>query len=1463
MVDRSLHWLNQNGRVSNESNNQSALNNNFSILQKLNLNEESLQFDINPVLINNNIVTESSINNVSERLQSITFNISEIEKQKIKIKEFVNENNSLNKNFNIKFSCNKSNINENIDFYNIINYKNEINNKIFEKLEDKFYNFLSNKNSHEYFINLLKNKNDKIKNINEKIINSINSLNIITKNNFSFIEKTKEYIVKVEDDSFSKCCSYYIDNFFTNEQIKSLKNINSNKLKNKNKSLFISNKSNNFISDYLLIDTNGLIETGRYSANSLILQCFVNLTRGNTFLMPNVLDFNNNEYKNEIKFKINEEKIITSEVLGLNLFKLSNENIVEFKSLKESGYFDQNKIYNLTDDFYFPSILTKRDFLTRNIIEDYKSELNSLINLLMSYLISKVSNGSIERDFLNEFNINIQEFFNFILGFENFNKNKINNNKLLDLINERNFTNILCNRNFFNFNKNSSCFKINQLSNITSENIDFNYKFLDDIYNKLIFNENELITLTNNIINRVKNNIVKNEEIDFEFANEIINNIRNSTNDNIQNNFCSVDYENISILNKENKLFSIFFNELDENNYNSKTSLIYRKNINGSNFNSMSYEEIINNNFSNDIKEFNLNLHQYYVKTNPLNNFNSSSKLFYSVIKDVFEKRSNINLLDKNRVLLQSLYLNYFTNENLDDDKKKIVIKRFIEKSIINSSNSTNVLKNSNNTKYKYKIKDIKKEDFDLSDKDEINNYLTKIIDSNPNAKSIKNSVFSIENINSLQDKFFIKANGDFFVYNYDDYDAEDNRRLCFKIKQSILPYVNIDEIVFINDDKFKLKYNKKTISVFDRNRIRTISDINDNENYYIDKDFFDITSDDKVKIKLCVDDNVINEHNDNFIIIDDNFDSLFFTNSLFNSISNNIQQLLYINCKDYNEKVFRNQNDVDTFINNNQQIMDIVFDLIKLYALIDLSVLQQINNYMFIKTVKASDNISDILNRNRFNNKLIMNISSHNNFFEDLNINYNFTREENKINNESINFIIDKYNKIVNKVEQDLYSYTDKKESDNDDLIFPACKSIDNCLNLLILSDYAYNLNYDFIIEYFNHIEKLYSERNIDKITNLKEVLVKNDILKLDDILKDYNIINLYGKIFNLNLNNKILSDIYANNDKVINIDNIKNKQIFNNIKNNYYTINENEKSKFYEIFNKNITSISINNEFIENLNDNDIIKISLNIENENKPNRLYLPIIYTFYPKFEIIKAFNNLVSNSTNIRTMLVAKNNNNENKFYSIFTDSFLDQKNYFEFSEHLYRKFSRELNLTIEESTGIIENLINNSIESVYIDKYLKLIYDININGSEQKTLTEFEQTILNSLSNIECFDLFGYEKQDLESKLSSNFYNEENYIIKMFFKVINNTFNVNSDINKLKEVNNSKVYNLSFDKLYYIDLNDDGTNRNFAQMSDSAKLILSKLNNININESKLDNSFIYEEEDININFVKNIKVEII
>lgn len=1316
---------------------------------------------------------------------------------------------------------NKQNI-LNLELANKIKeYKLDINSNYYRKIENKVQSLLEVNNNSDIFIEYFSNTANNFNSLSHNLVDAIEEKTFLVKSN------TFEAILASHVISSSQNSIYF--NAITKNLLRNIAGSNNEKIVFPNTSIVSSDipasegcqfVDKSYFKKHNLID---IQESNEYeyakeiktTTSDIVIQNIVNLARNLYFLSPGSIsgNYSSNTFrsinydkksfivnKHEVdNFNVFKNILLSQDKIDVNAYLKSNTTLVE---KQESNLVEINQyqsIDSITSDT-MSGIQNLPDFLTSYIdevmVEDFRNTnfirqpLGFTIDpaLAIINLCNKVYTG----DF---FNINLSEFGT---TFRDTGISDINRYiSLTHLPQARIRYKEQFKENYIEKKEKELIYKdrktITKLTEgqLYAENLIYASNTLNiDDFSLVSFNDLEYKLKLDSLVKKHKIKNIKNKNIDLTFSDQIIQNIKRSKNSNELVAYAKNDDEKLAVINKEDDIYSLLFtNDIeDDKKVYSHIDLVtdhFIDNVNFVSIDEMKKNEVLENDRVESITDNIKNLVANYY---PRNNLFSTSNLFKSILNSIVKEAkvvSDQNYEENN--ITQLLYLNYFKEELFNDKEvKELIAERFIKKAIQLDEVSTSSFKQTNIIQtFAYDPKSVIEEDFDQTDESSLNDYLDEILNTSDKLKTIRDNVFGIENLESVQSisNFSRVSNFKFGHWEGDPWYG------CAVINFNIFPHHSMlynfkSKENFRDDCNIEFSINKK-------NKINKLS----NEKYFVDKsvDNFDITSSKSILIKvvpkLCASDrNFRDSEAYPHFILNDKFDSIFKENNsksyVFYKIIDIIQDLLRMNIANYTERSITNEGDIDTLIEDYQDVKSDVIDLIELFSSVYSlysARLQRVQALKIFEWQPKSINYSTRIPIGDTNPSFLLNgiISKHSNV-------YNTFKEAMRLSSDKRVTIITKsqaescisdIKKLVDLVDNDTTSFISSTNYNNitstqEDWKTHNTVKFYDIMKCLITSDVAQAFTFDVVNSYLDH-QRFILDADRTSITTSEKFDIIDEIPKetVDYIEKNfYNMffINKLSKsiLFMSATNNlnKNISNSFNNNS----IDFFKHLHIFDNSKaikenkinstgNKILSSNEDMFSKqvFFDTnldyLNSNIYKFGIKTKSLNKHSYDAIIKITVSIVDKFNTNKYFIPKVFLFTPMFtnvsyltdEMIRSITNNTNTNNIIGMYEISENISNRISLKNI-DELLLHEENMF------ISAIKTKLNLSdIEEAVIMYKHMLHCHMSSNEISSIASNIFNIdNIQDLVQSNEVSNELfSIISNLSNKQFFDIFDNNKQ--------------------------------------------------------------------------------------------------------------------
>lgn len=904
--------------------------------------------------------------------------------------------------FIYRIESNKQNFLDSNKIESIKAYKHSINNNLYAKLENKASMFFADPKISKTFIeNCFENFN-KFDDTSLKIKNGIIEKTDKIKEN-SFESFLKLYI----HDSSSNLTSLFnaiTNDFYTDNKI--LHN-SSSLLSRDSFKLFTSNSTASEL-NYLSVDTlnkhnlifldttdqrHEFVKEIRSTSNDIVIQNIVNLVRSLYTVSPNCLIGNYTTIEEDriyTDFNRHSLKCLKSESFDVELFNnidVNNSNINIDYFLNHDSY---SAMYRNNNDSrvieYDNSILGKDtynympetlfDYVNNTMFAKFKQNYNlPERESFIANLNAALYNGNFFNFNMSSYKINfstddvLESLKTKASDFTSANPSGFDEEdyfvaNYVKKGSKENETIYLNNDSLTNYNRSTD-------RNVRTGNITASDSLLLDVSSLYSLENMRLKLSIDSFVKKHKFNNLKNKNVSLNFAIQTIEKIKNSRNETCMLSYCKNDTKDISIVDEESDIYDMMFTSGDDLEVYSHIDLISNHKIDNVNFfglDKMKKNNVIQNNKNEGIKSNFKNMFSNYY---PRNSLFSSSNLFYRFLNALKLEAQKVSDSKYEEIsLTQALYFNYFKeNKNKKLKVKKLIAKRLLKKAMQLDSKSSYSFRNSNElSSFLYDFDAIVKDDYDNTNKSSIRSYLNDILNSSENLKTLKNTVFSNNNISSLKDKTLYKRVSnisiiDNFTVTKQVANMNSRGRATTKVLEattaiaSIINYNVLPNYSFLfafasigdfNEDS-KVEFDIQTKNtIFEEKIINEDADEDadaDEISIYhiaIEDTAFDIQTSKNIKNKIIPKVNrkalleSSNSSNENYpsIIIEDLFDIACNTEGFaFNSLLKVIQDMLRMSSKKYEDSSFSNEEDLESFISGNEEFVDEVMSVIDMFC--------------------------------------------------------------------------------------------------------------------------------------------------------------------------------------------------------------------------------------------------------------------------------------------------------------------------------------------------------------------------------------------------------------------------------------------------------------------------------------------------------------------------------------------------
>jgi hypothetical protein len=1217
--------------------------------------------------------------------------------------------------FIYRIESNKQNFLDSNKIESIKAYKNSINNNLYAKLENKASMFFADPKISKTFIkNCFENFN-KFDDTSLKIKNGIIEKTDKIKEN-SFESFLKLYI----HDSSSNLTSLFnaiTNDFYTDNKI--LHN-SSSLLSRDSFKLFTSNSTASEL-NYLSVDTlnkhnlifldttdqrHEFVKEIRSTSNDIVIQNIVNLVRSLYTVSPNCLIGNYVIEENRIYTDFNRHslKCLKSESFDVELFNnidVNNSNINIDYFLNHDSY---SVMYRNNNDSrvieYDNSILGKDTY-------NYMPEtLYDYVNSTMFTKFKQNYNLPNREAFISDLNAALYNgnFFNFNISSYNIDFSASAGDNVLKLLKDKASAHSNVNPHDFeeedyfvaNYVKkgsienetiylnNDSLTNYNRITgrNVRTGNITASDSLLLDVSSLYSLENMRLKLSIDSFVKKHKFNNLKNKNVSLNFAIQTIEKIKNSRNETCMLSYCKNDTKDISVIDEESDIYDMMFTSGDDLEVYSHIDLISNHKIDNVNFfglDKMKKNNVIQNNKNEGIKSNFKNMFSNYY---PRNSLFSSSNLFYRFLNALELEAQKVSDSKYEEIsLTQALYFNYFKeNKNKKLKVKKLISKRLLKKAMQLDSKSSYSFRHSNElSSFLYDFDTIVKDDYDNTNKSSIRSYLNDILNSSENLKTLKNTVFSNNNISSLKDKTLYKRVSnisiiDNFTVTKQVANMNIRGRATTKVLEtttaiaSIINYNVLPNYSFLFAFASIGDFNEDSKVEFDIQTKNTIFEekiINENEDededeisiYHItiEDTAFDIQTSKNIKNKIIPKVNrkalleSSNSSNENYpsIIIEDLFDIACNTEGFaFNSLLKVIQDMLRMSSKKYEDSSFSNEEDLESFISGNEEFVDEVMSVIDMFCNIYFIYFFRLQRSQALNIFRwqqpdielpqryndASEGASDFPTNGI--------ISKHSEVYTTFNKVISGGAPIAVVNSDNALDLIRDISKLCRTFTSTPEAFLGSSINLESDSVFSTSvtEELYNIMQSLYQSDVAQATTFDILNGYINHQTKLLaSERNeitsssiFNNLTDLNEAVVEDIEENFYDI---FYINKLSNVIFESYLNNVINKNTLTSNINSTNTAFLNNIDYFSDINKKNQELIEatgsqilsspedviKQETFFYktdDYLNSNFYSFALKKSSLQSLNHDSIIKLKVTIVDNFNLNRYYIPKIYLFSP-------------------------------------------------------------------------------------------------------------------------------------------------------------------------------------------------------------------------------------------------------
>jgi hypothetical protein len=1468
---------------------------------------------------------------------------------------------------------NKQNILNLDKLASIKDYKIEINNKYYEMLENKASMLLSSNNTAELFSSIFSNNIKTFDEVASNIFMGIEEKTSLVKRNM-FETIFKNFINSQENVSsyFSIISNSFLLNLQNTNNSKSLSSNTRFDSFEPEENPAVDFIDYEYLKTHNLIELQNSTQYEyakevSTTTNDIIVQNFVNMTRSLYFMSTGALNenivgdrFNSTNYDKEAfrvyKHETNDLDIFENISLEKDTIDIDKYIGLKHKSLRDK----QNSNLVSTNNYFINSISDE----SINNIQYLPSFLSRYIDDVMIDKLSVVEHITPVTGFILDTSLAVINMCNKVYVGDFFNVDLLKfgpayRDAGIQIIDDyivyspfRDENEFVRQSGIANYTLYKEQFKENYVNNLDSEVI---YKGntsitkleegrvsnegqvrASDIFNidddrLLWFSDLDYKIKIDSFVKRHKLKHLKSQNIDLNFSNQIIENIKDT---HLKNKMVAYSKDNdhkLSVINQENDVYDLLFtnDEEDENSVYSHIDLVSNHEIDNVNF--LSIDEMkkndidINENLVNVRDNIKNMLSNYY----PENSFFSTSNLFKKVLSSVVDEASiSDTVMYEENNITQLLYLNYFKDSLFNKTKvKETIAKRFIKKAIQLDGVSSRSFRNSGFlSSYAYDIDGIFEEDFDESSKQSMKSYVNKILDSSENLKIIKNSVFGLQNISNISKISDFKRVSNFKFYK--DVVSEIWHGSAV-LNLNVLP-----NYCMLYSFKSKGDFNedgKLSYDIEKRNKLKEITkygDVNEStgerviesQKFYIDRsiDYFDVTSSPnilvKVTPKLCKSDESRELVAFPYIILEDRFDSIFKNDNsnkfVFYKIIDIIQDLLRMRVADYKAKAITSEEDIDSILAEDEEIISEVINLLELFSDIytlytaRLQRLQSIKIFEWQeKSIEHAAGISGT-NTSFLYNGIISKHSNVYNTFKDA-MGIGASKQIDIItSDESLDCVSD-IDRLLQIYSNDATSYITSEFSQS--LVTASFKThmtdkFYDIAKTLMKSDFSQAFTFDIINGYINYQDKILNtdRENLtssNKFNSISEIK-KETVEEIENNFYNMFYINKLSKILLLmssinNANNTMFENYYTANTSEA----FKNTDMFSTSKeivakninmtgSNIKSSNENafQKQVFFNdeisYLNSSFYSFAAKTKSLSSYNYDAIIKVTVSLVDKFNLNKFFIPKVFLFTPMFTDISHLTpdmlKLLGVTSNTRDFIgVYDANQGISNRISIkqVDDSSIDHIS----SETtgvdamLIAAIKTKLNVSSDEDAMLYyKHMIYCHSSSAESAKITKNVYDINSldDYKQSNAINEDLFNIVNNLSGKQYYDIFDANKTT--DMLNTDLNSEGKYDMNLGYDTIDKKSLSHDLLKRLKDIANYDdietnlnneyydTYNIAINpkSFYYIDTNQPTNTDNEYEMNDLEMSFnkLLKIEDITSSESAIVKQDNLEIEDFNIVF---------
>ena len=983
--------------------------------------------------------------------------------------------------------------------------------------------------------------------------------------------------------------------------------------------------------------------------------------------------------------------------------------------------------------------------------------------------------------------------------------------------------------------------------------------------NEIEFDRYNTYHIIDSIVKKTKIKSIENKNIDMSFVKEIIGNVKKRSNNRTMIPYLVDDFKDLSVINKNDKIFKFLFTESGSGVITSNISFDHNKKIGGFNFISKETESKVDESFIKNVTDF---MSNYYIQ----GDFMSSSILYDSILKDFQDFQENKEIetkLNSSDIISMCLYFNYihslekkeeFAKNNIVD----MIVKRFLKNSILRNKNKDF---NKKTIEFLFDINkwipvEGKEAKLTLEEAKRVSTTREK---SSASLSAIQNNVFEKENIKNLSKKTCNLQS------NIISFSSTTESAIYQVLVNNVLPFVQVINPKLIQDQDLKKLFNydfvvKKDIK-FKTKEDNKVS-IKNSEKYenIVSRLYIAETEEEKDMLlnqELFYDDTNDVYSDSRFLEIQDSFDNLFDKSSIFAGLESKIISLINLVDKKFvSNSDLNKENKVDSFIAKNSYIVDLTRELLKVYSFIFMDFIKKSNIDVAIKTFKNyQENIkikelvtSSLTSLNNLNDKYFVDVFKRNKitnaYFNKVQLNKPTINQEYVLETKKIRKDIkEKYQEIVTnkinvQISNSLSAQTDNKFG----------KEIIETYGLLLKSDFRQSFNMDLIRMILLYAEDTQNAARMIFNQDLNRFIQYFNLIT-EEFYRDINDANYIKKIKKLikkqeirNSNNRRILESFNTLD---NRDELLSKNFFENIKLERKFIDTNI------LENKNVLCVDCT---LDNLVDKDnLLLINITPVDLNDDNKCYLPVLKVF----------------STNLLNLDINNQNNeiyyvdNNLKFVNITSKNDYNVRSYDNIKEKIESVLKEKLlNLSLEReqiSFNIeefyLKKIFEDHFQSNNLRKAIKAKLDLDLYDYGEIN-TELVTSIINSVSEESFTGVTGdISRQSFLNSLNSDGYNFQKEMALGLSSILSNNVLTEKSI---KEKDTYEMFLIDFEEknLKFFTLNEAKSNYTRVELSSEEKalMILNEINPEDLNTDKINLYTDNSTKDPVLNFYVRIEV---